>query len=123
MSERFRIEPMGDHDYLAHARHSAGVIRFRASPAVVGELDAAEADEQRVIEETALYLGERQPVSGLPAMVDLVMSPPPTVTTTSTKGPAPEGIVRRRPSPGSRGVRRSGHRHPARLRIPAAGRR
>ncbi|PZH16000.1 hypothetical protein C1I97_07230 [Streptomyces sp. NTH33] len=73
MPEQFQIEPMGDHDYLVHVRYSGGVIesRFQASPAVVDELDAAEADEQRVIEETALYLAERQPVMDLPPMVDL----------------------------------------------------
>jgi hypothetical protein len=73
MSEQFQIEPMGDHGYLVHARYSGGVIesRFQASPAVVDALDAAEADEQRIIEETALYLAERQPVMDLPPMVDL----------------------------------------------------
>ncbi|MEU5547078.1 hypothetical protein AB0G85_32585 [Streptomyces sioyaensis] len=73
MSEQFEIEPLGDHDYLVRARYSGGVIesRFRASPAVIDELDAAKADEQRVIEETALYLAERQPVMDLPPMVDL----------------------------------------------------
>ncbi|MFC5673687.1 hypothetical protein [Streptomyces incanus] len=73
MPEQFQIEPMGDHDYLVRARYSGGVIesRFQASPAVVGELDAAEADEQQVIEETALYLAERQPVMDLPPLVDL----------------------------------------------------
>lgn len=73
MSDPFQIEPLGDHDYLVHARYSSGVIesRFRASSAVIDELDAAEADEQRIIEETALYLAERQPVIDLPPMVDL----------------------------------------------------
>ncbi|GAB2798043.1 hypothetical protein GCM10027073_32630 [Streptomyces chlorus] len=73
MPEQFQIEPMGEHDYLVRVRYSGGVIesRFQASPAVVDELDAAEADEQRVIEETALYLAERQPVIDLPPMVDL----------------------------------------------------
>ncbi|MGX4688441.1 hypothetical protein [Streptomyces sp. JNUCC 63] len=73
MPKQFQIEPMGDHDYLVRARYSGGVIesRFQASPAVVVLLDAAEADEQRVIEETALYLTERQPVMDLPPLIDL----------------------------------------------------
>ncbi|MFE9169718.1 hypothetical protein [Streptomyces kebangsaanensis] len=73
MSEQFQIEPMGDHDYLVRARYSGGVIesRFQASPDVVGLLDVAEDDEQRVIEETVLYLSERQPVMDIPPLVDL----------------------------------------------------
>ncbi|MGW0080327.1 hypothetical protein [Streptomyces sp. NPDC003393] len=73
MSDQFQIEPVGDHAYLVRARYSGGVIesRFEASPAVVDELDAAQADEQRIIEETALYLAERQPVVDLPPLVDL----------------------------------------------------
>ncbi|MEU6283218.1 hypothetical protein [Streptomyces sp. NPDC047028] len=89
MSERFQIEPMGDHDYLVHLRYSGGVIesRFQASPAVVDELDAAEADEQRVIEETALYLAERQSVVDFPRWSTSAMSRPPTATTTSPRRP------------------------------------
>ncbi|MCZ4097436.1 hypothetical protein G3I60_07225 [Streptomyces sp. SID13666] len=73
MSEQFQIEPMGDHDYLVRTWYSGDVIesRFQASPAVVDQVGAAEADEQRVIEETALYLAERQPVMDFPPMVDL----------------------------------------------------
>ncbi|MET9888191.1 hypothetical protein ABZZ20_34775 [Streptomyces sp. NPDC006430] len=44
---------------------------LQASPDVVAQVGAAEADEQRVIEETALYLAERQPVMDLPPLVDL----------------------------------------------------
>jgi hypothetical protein len=73
MSERFQIEPMGDHDYLVRAPYSGGVIEscFQASPDVVGLLHVSEADEQRVIEETFLYLAERQPVMDLPPLIDL----------------------------------------------------
>lgn len=87
MPEPFQIEPMGDHACLVRARYSGGVIktRFEASPAVVDELDAAQADEQRVIEETALYLTGRQPVMDLPRWSTSRMSRPPTETTTSRK--------------------------------------
>ena len=77
MPEQFQIEPMGDHDYLVHVRYSGGVI-----------------------EETALYLTERQPVMDLPPMVDL-----DDVATAygdqlhQGNDPAPEGLMRRRLSP------------------------
>jgi hypothetical protein len=72
MSEQFQIESMGDHDYLVRSRQSSGVVesRFRASPAVLDQLDAPH-DERRVVEETAVYLAERQAVMDLPQMVDL----------------------------------------------------
>lgn len=123
MPEQFQIEPMGEHDCLVRVRYSGDVIesRFQASPAVVDELDAAEADEQRVIEETALYLAERQPVIDLPPLVDL-----DDVAAAYGDQYISEMTRRLKDSRGAAGHRdpaRSGHRHPARLRIPPDRRR
>jgi hypothetical protein len=73
MSEQLQVEPLGDHDYLVRARHSGGVIesRFQASPAILDQLQLPETDEQRVVEETAVFLAERQPIIDFPQMVDL----------------------------------------------------
>ncbi|MGW3045554.1 hypothetical protein ACWC9T_37280 [Kitasatospora sp. NPDC001159] len=73
MSEHFEVEPLGDHEYLLRARAGEEVVesRFRASEAVAEQLHATSADEQRLVEETAEFLAERQPVIDLPPMVDL----------------------------------------------------
>jgi len=73
MSETIEVEPLGEHDYLVRARHGGAVVesRFRSTADVLDRLGVSEADEQRVIEETASYLFEHQPVIDLPPMVDL----------------------------------------------------
>ncbi|MEU9045696.1 MULTISPECIES: hypothetical protein [unclassified Kitasatospora] len=73
MSEHFEVEPLGDHEYLLRARAGEEVVesRFRASEAVVEQFHTAPVDEQRLVEETAEFLAERQPVVDLPPMVDL----------------------------------------------------
>ncbi|MFE5588148.1 hypothetical protein [Kitasatospora sp. NPDC056531] len=73
MSEHFEVEPLGDHEYLLRARAGEEMIqsRFRASETVAEQLHATSADEQRLVEETAEFLAEHQPVIDLPPMVDL----------------------------------------------------
>lgn len=73
MSEQIEVEALGEHDYLVRAQYSAGTAesRFRATPDVLAQLGASEADEQRVIAESASFLLAHQPVIDLPAMVDL----------------------------------------------------
>jgi hypothetical protein len=73
MSEHFEIEPLDDHDYLVRCREPGGVVgsRFRASPAVLDQLRVPAQDERRVVEETAVFLAERQSVVDLPQMLDL----------------------------------------------------
>lgn len=71
--EKIEVEPLGEHDYLVRAHHSAGVVesRFRASANVLEQIGAGEGQEQRVIEYSAAYLLARQPVIDLPPMIDL----------------------------------------------------
>ncbi|MCQ4083951.1 hypothetical protein NGB36_26035 [Streptomyces sp. RB6PN25] len=73
MSEQLHIEPLGDHEYLLRARETRGTVvsRFQANPSVLEELHVPEAEEQRVVNETAAFLAERQPLIDLPQMVDL----------------------------------------------------
>lgn len=73
MSEQIQIEPLGGHDYLVRARHTEGVIesRFRAGREVLELLAVPESREAAVVEESAAFLTERQPVIDLPPLVDL----------------------------------------------------
>ncbi|MDH6125437.1 hypothetical protein [Kitasatospora sp. GP82] len=73
MSAQFQVEPLGDHEYLVRARHGEEAVEsvFRASETVLDELRVQPADEQRVVEETAAFLAERQAVIDFPGMVDL----------------------------------------------------
>jgi hypothetical protein len=73
MSERIEVEPLGEHDYLVRAWHSAGVAesRFRAGESVLGRVGKGPADEQYVVERSVSYLLAHQPVIDLPPMVDL----------------------------------------------------
>lgn len=73
MSEQIQIEPLGDGDYLIRARYADGVIesRFRTSQEVLEMLAVDETREAEVVEESAAFLTERQPVIDLPPMVDL----------------------------------------------------
>jgi hypothetical protein len=73
MSEQIEVEHVGDHDYLVRARGGGQVVesRFRATSDVLTHLGASAADEQRVVEQAATYLMERQPLIDLPPLVDL----------------------------------------------------
>jgi hypothetical protein len=100
------------------ARYGGDVIEswFEASPAVVDEHDAAEADEQRVIGETAFCLAERQPVMDLPPLVVEAASGDHSVKEMSRR------VKSREDAPFTL-VPRDQDRRPARLRIPPAERR
>lgn len=73
MSEHLQVEPLGDHEYLVRARETRGTVvsRFQANPSILEELHVPESEEQRVVNETAAFLAERQPLIDLPQMVDL----------------------------------------------------
>ncbi|MFD4944658.1 hypothetical protein ACFWNT_19525 [Streptomyces sp. NPDC058409] len=73
MSERFQVKALGDHDYLVRVHEAGEMIEtlFQVSSAMLDQLHLVEADEQRVVEETAAFLAERQPVIDLPQMIDL----------------------------------------------------
>jgi hypothetical protein len=73
MSEQIEVEHLGGHDYLVRARGGGEVVesRFRATPDALARLGVSGADERRLIEHTAAYLLEHQPLVDLPPMVDL----------------------------------------------------
>lgn len=73
MAKQFQIESLGDHDYIVRAQHKTGVTesRVQADPSVIDRLDLPMEKEQRVVEETAAFLAERQPVVDLPQLIDL----------------------------------------------------
>lgn len=73
MSELFEVEPLGDHEFLLRVRAGEETVEstFRASASITEELHVASADEQRLVERTAEFLIERQPVIDLPPFVDL----------------------------------------------------
>lgn len=73
VNAQIEVEPLGGHDYLVRAHHPAGVVesRFRAGAALLEQIGAAPGDESRVVERSAAYLLEHQPVIDLPPMVDL----------------------------------------------------
>ncbi|MGR6998978.1 hypothetical protein ACU686_13905 [Yinghuangia aomiensis] len=68
-----RIEPLGDHEYLVRFPGPDGEItsRFRATQAVLDQVDVPGVDEARFIEATSQFLTERQPVIDIPPMIDL----------------------------------------------------
>lgn len=69
----FRIEPLGDHEYLVAISSGTETAepQFRASPGIMGVLGAGDDDEQRVVQETAAFLLAHQPLFDLPPMIDL----------------------------------------------------
>ncbi|WP_030273826.1 hypothetical protein [Streptomyces sp. NRRL B-24484] len=73
MSADIQVEPLGDHEYLVRFPSDDDVVlsRFRATEATVEQLRLVRADEERIVEETAAFLTERQPTADLPPMIDL----------------------------------------------------
>jgi hypothetical protein len=68
-----QVQSLGDHEYLVAMRSGerAAESRFRAGPAILDALGAGNADEERVVRETAAFLLRHQPLTDLPALIDL----------------------------------------------------
>ncbi|MCP2256404.1 hypothetical protein LX15_000087 [Streptoalloteichus tenebrarius] len=73
MAERFLVEPVAEHEYLVRTEAEGQTVecRFHVDPGVLEKLGVAEADEQRVVEKSAVFLAQRQPVIDFPWLVDL----------------------------------------------------
>jgi hypothetical protein len=73
MSDQPKVEALGEHRYLVHARQDEEDIRIRldATPSVIARLATGEADETRIVEAAAAFLIARQRADDLPSQLDL----------------------------------------------------
>ncbi|MFP3580135.1 hypothetical protein [Arthrobacter sp. fls2-241-R2A-200] len=73
MENSFVVEPVNVNEYLLRwaAEGQAGESLFHTNPEFLAEVGLDGFDEQLVVEETADYLAERQPVIDFPQTVDL----------------------------------------------------
>ncbi|MBU3062201.1 hypothetical protein KO481_11770 [Nocardia sp. NEAU-G5] len=73
MDRRISIEPVIDHEYLVRVENGADAAesQFVVAPDVLAELGFGAADERRVVEQTAAFLLEHQPVIDFPQLVYL----------------------------------------------------
>ena len=73
MPQTFEIESQGDHSYVVHL-HGDGQDKeswFQLSASALGQLGAAEADEERVVRQTVEFLGRYQDAADFPDVVEL----------------------------------------------------
>jgi hypothetical protein len=68
-----QIEFAGDHVYLIRVSVDEGIVEvtLHADPETVARLAVEDADERRIVEETAAYLIGRQRPDDLPPSLDL----------------------------------------------------
>ncbi|MGW3044007.1 hypothetical protein ACWC9T_29085 [Kitasatospora sp. NPDC001159] len=73
MAADIQVESLGDHEYLVRFPAAGEEItsRFQATEAIIDQLHIPGADETRIVQETAVFLAERQPVIDIPPMIDL----------------------------------------------------
>ncbi|GGM49339.1 hypothetical protein GCM10012275_20260 [Longimycelium tulufanense] len=73
MAEQFQVEPVAEHEYLIRVDADGQPLesRFHVDPDVLQELGIADADEQQVVEYSARFLSEQQPLIAFPELVDL----------------------------------------------------
>jgi hypothetical protein len=69
----FRIDLVNDNEYTVRAEAEGQTVEslFRTDPDYLERIGLAEADGKRVVEETARFLAEHQPVIDFPPMIDL----------------------------------------------------
>jgi hypothetical protein len=69
----FRIDLVNDNEYTVRAEAEGQTVEslFRTNPDYLERIGLAEADGKRVVEETARFLAEHQPVIDFPPMIDL----------------------------------------------------
>ena len=73
MPDSYEIEPQGDHQYVVRL-HGDGQVKeswFLLSPSALGQLNAGEADEERVVRQTVEFLGRYQDAADFPDVVEL----------------------------------------------------
>ncbi|MDR6638416.1 hypothetical protein [Paenarthrobacter nitroguajacolicus] len=73
MEKTFDIEPVNQNEYLVRWRSEGqtGESLVHTNPEFLAEAGLDSFDEQLVVEETATYLAEHQPVIDFPQTVDL----------------------------------------------------
>ncbi|MBV7701587.1 hypothetical protein NOVA_02280 [Nocardia nova] len=73
MPEHLSIEPVIDHEYRVCIGDGADTVEaeFIVAPDVLVELGFEPGDEQRIVEHTAQFLADHQPVLDFPALVYL----------------------------------------------------
>ena len=69
----FKIDLVSDNEYTVRAEAEGQTVEslFRTDPDYLERIGLAEADRKRVVEETARFLAEHQPVIDFPPMIDL----------------------------------------------------
>jgi hypothetical protein len=69
----FRIDLVNENEYTVRVEAEGQTVEslFRTDPDYLERIGLAEADGKRVVEETARFLAERQPVIDFPPMIDL----------------------------------------------------
>jgi hypothetical protein len=73
MDNTFKIDPVNDNEYAVRSESEGQSVEslFRIDPDYLERLGLAEAGGIRIVEETARFLAERQPVIDFPPMIDL----------------------------------------------------
>lgn len=73
MDNTFRIELVNDNEYTVRSESEGQQVEslFRNDPDYLASIGLGGADGKRVVEETARFLAEHQPVIDFPPMVDL----------------------------------------------------
>jgi hypothetical protein len=73
MDITFKIELVNDNEYAVRSEAEGQSVEslFRTDPHYLQSIGLAEADGKRVVEETARFLAEHQPVIDFPPLIDL----------------------------------------------------
>lgn len=73
MDNTFKVELVNDNEYAVRSEAEGQLVEslFRTDPDYLESIGLAEADGKRVVEETALFLAEHQPVIDFPPLIDL----------------------------------------------------
>jgi hypothetical protein len=73
MDITFKIELVNDNEYAVRSEAEGQSVEslFRTDPDYLESIGLAEADGKRVVEETARFLAEHQPVIDFPPLIDL----------------------------------------------------
>jgi hypothetical protein len=73
MDNTFKIELVNDNEYAVRSEAEGQSVEslFRIDPDYLDRIGLGKADGKRVVEETARFLAEHQPVIDFPPMIDL----------------------------------------------------
>jgi hypothetical protein len=73
MDNTFKIELVNDNEYAVRSESEGQAVEslFRTDPDYLESIGLADTDGKRVVEETARFLAEHQPMIDFPPVVDL----------------------------------------------------